>query len=310
MAAQHDMPVRFDGDVIVVTGAGGGLGRAYALELARRGARIVVNDLGGAPDGSGADQSAAEKVVDEIRAGGGDAVADGNSVADYATGEAIVATALDRFGRIDAVIANAGILRDRSFAKLETRDLNALIDVHLHGAISVLRPAFLAMRDAGRGGRLVATTSASGLFGNFGQSAYSAVKMALVGLTRTLAIEGRKSGIVVNAVAPVAGTRLTGEVADGMADPMSPARVAPLVAALAHRDCPASGEVFLATGGWFARAFIGLGDGWTSGAEPPTVETITANWEAIRAVSGWSEPTDANSIGALMEAKLPMGPMS
>ncbi|MGE0046164.1 MAG: SDR family NAD(P)-dependent oxidoreductase, partial [Hyphomonadaceae bacterium] len=200
----------FDGEVVLVTGAGQGVGRAYALELARRGARVVVNDLGVRPNGEGADAGPAETVAAEIKAAGGEAAANTDSVATREGGRAMVQQALDAFGRIDAVIHNAGILRDASFAKLDTAEMDKVLAVHLYGGVNVAQPAFNAMKDAGNGGRIVLTTSSSGLFGNFGQSSYAAAKMGLVGLVRVLAIEGGKYNIKVNAVAPTAGTRLTG----------------------------------------------------------------------------------------------------
>ncbi len=297
--------LRFDEEVVVVTGAGAGLGRAYALELARRGAKVVVNDLGAAPDGSGdADGRPAALVVAEIARTGGEAVASFDSVASEEGGWSIIHTALETWGRVDAVISNAGILRDKSFLKMEESDLEAVLDVHLRGAFFVLKPAFKAMRESGRGGRLVLTTSASGLFGNFGQSNYAAAKMGLVGLMRTLAIEGKKYGITANAISPVAGTRLTtGKDVTGD-HAMAPARVAPMAVALAHKSCPATGEIFLATGGWYARAFVGLSAGWVSEEGKPTAEGIAAHWDDIRDAGSWSEPRDAMHIAEYMTEKL------
>jgi len=203
--------IRFDGQAAIVTGAGGGLGRTYALELARRGAMVLVNDLGGARDGSGSSTRPADAVVEEITAAGGTAVANYDSVATVEGGQAIVQAALDAFGRVDILINNAGILRDKSFAKMTPDMWQAVLDVHLHGAFHVTQPAFQVMKERGYG-RIVFTTSAAGLFGNFGQANYSAPKMGLVGLMNTLKIEGAKYDIKVNTVAPLAATRLTRDV--------------------------------------------------------------------------------------------------
>ena len=204
--------IRFDGRVAIVTGAGAGLGRAYALELAKRGAKVVVNDLGGPRDGSGAGSaSAADKVVEEIRTAGGEAVASYDSVSTPDGGEAIVNKAIDTYGRLDILINNAGILRDKTLAKMEPDDWSVVLSVHLDGAYNVSRPAFLKMRENGYG-RIVLTSSASGLYGNFGQTNYSAAKLALVGFMNTLKIEGEKHDIKVNTIAPTARTRLTEDV--------------------------------------------------------------------------------------------------
>ena len=200
--------IRFDGRVAVITGAGGGLGRTYALELARRGAKVVVNDLGGKSDGTGKSTSMADQVVDEIRAAGGEAAPNYDSVATPEGGESIIRTAVDTFGKVDIVVNNAGILRDRSFVKLSPEELGLVIDVHLKGAFYVSKPAFRLMKDQ-RYGRLVFTSSAAGLLGNFGQSNYGAAKMGLVGLMHVLAVEGAKYDIRCNAIAPTARTRIT-----------------------------------------------------------------------------------------------------
>ena len=206
---QMAQPIRFDGRVAIVTGAGGGLGRVYALLLAARGAKVVVNDLGGSLVGSGSDRRAAERVVDEIRAAGGEAIPDAHSVVD---GAAIVATAMAAYGRVDVLVANAGILRDASFANMSDTDWETVLDVHLRGTHRCVRAAWSAMREA-RYGRIVVVTSSSGLYGNFGQANYAAAKMGIVGLCNTLAKEGAPRGIMVNAVAPIAASRMT-EVRD------------------------------------------------------------------------------------------------
>jgi NAD(P)-dependent dehydrogenase (short-subunit alcohol dehydrogenase family) len=200
--------IRFDGRVAIVTGAGGGLGRTYALELARRGARVVVNDKGGAADGTGSGSSMADAVVKEIREAGGSAVASYDSVSTPEGGSAIVKTAVDAFGRVDVVINNAGILRDKTFAKLEPENLEVVLDVHLKGAFFVSQPAFRLMKEQGYG-RFLFTASNAGIFGNFGQTNYGAAKMGLVGLSNVLALEGAKNGITSNVLAPMARTRLT-----------------------------------------------------------------------------------------------------
>lgn len=291
--------ISFDDRVAIVTGAGGGLGRAHALELAKRGALVVVNDLGGTVDGTGSSESAAQQVVDEIQAAGGVAVPSYDSVAVPEGGEAIVQTALDAFGRVDIVVNNAGILRDKSFHNMEPDLLNPVIDVHLKGAFYVTRPAWKVMREQGYG-RVVNTSSAAGLFGNFGQSNYGAAKMGLVGLTKVLAIEGAKYDIKVNAIAPMAGTRMTtglvgdtgalaGEAAVG--DRFAPDWVSPAVAYLAHEGCPVSGEVYSVGMGRVARVFVGVVPGWTAG-ESITAEDVRDHFEEIRSEDGYVVPTD------------------
>jgi len=240
--------IRFDGRVAVITGAGGGLGKSYALELAKRGASVVVNDLGGSTDGTGQSASMADATVKEIVESGGEAVANYDSVATPEGGRAIVQTALDRFGKVDIVINNAGILRDKSFLKLEPRDLEAVLDVHLEGAFFVTQPAFASMKENGYG-RIVMTSSGSGIFGNFGQSNYGAAKMGLVGLMNVLAVEGAKYDIKVNTIAPVARTRMTEQILGAVADLVDPAFVTPLVAYLCSDRCSLTHEIFDCGGG-------------------------------------------------------------
>lgn len=296
--------LRFDGEVVVITGAGGGLGRAYALELGRRGACVLVNDLGGAPDGAGASQTPAAKVVEEVKAAGGQAVASYDSVGTPEGGRAIVQLALDTWGRVDAVISNAGILRDKSFLKLEPADIEAVLNVHLLGAFYVCQPAFAAMKDSGRGGRFLLTASGAGLFGNFGQANYAAAKSALVGLARTMAIEGKKYGIAANVVAPVAGTRLvTGTERTGK-DPLAPENVAPMAVYLSHRSCPANGQVLNATGGWYARVLTGLTEGWVASEGENTVEGLHEHWSEVGDASAYSEPDNAMVTAQIMSKKL------
>jgi NAD(P)-dependent dehydrogenase (short-subunit alcohol dehydrogenase family) len=247
--------LRFDGRVAIITGAGGGLGRAHALELARRGAQVLVNDLGGALDGSGASVSAAQLVVDEITAFGGTAAPNHDSVATSGGGQAIVQAALDAFGRVDVLVNNAGILRDKAFHKMDDAMIDAVIDVHLKGAFFVSQPAFRLMRAQGYG-RIINTSSASGLFGNFGQANYGAAKAGLAGLTRVLALEGAGHGIKVNAIAPIASTRMTQDVLGDLVDKLSPESVSPLVAYLAHEECSVNGNVYSVAGGRIARIFV------------------------------------------------------
>src|SRR5438067_4651599 len=218
----------FDGKVAIITGSGGGLGRSHALELATRGALVVVNDLGGSVDGQGGSHTAAQQVVDEIKAAGGEAVPNYDSVATPEGGENIVKTAVDAFGKIDIVVNNAGILRDKSFAKMTWDDLDAVLDVHLKGAFYVSQPAFKIMKENNYG-RFVFTSSNSGLFGNFGQSNYGAAKMGLVGLSNVIAIEGAKANILSNVIAPVARTRMTEELMGEASKLLDPELVTPMV---------------------------------------------------------------------------------
>ncbi|MFH1977396.1 MAG: SDR family NAD(P)-dependent oxidoreductase [Pseudomonadota bacterium] len=297
-AAAEMEKVRYDGRVAIVTGAGAGLGRVYALELAKRGAKVVVNDLGGSRDGSGTgSSSAADKVVDEIKAAGGEAVANYDNVATPEGGERIVKTALDAFGRIDILINNAGILRDKSFIKMEPDNWKAVMDVHLSGAYNVTRPAFSAMKENGFG-RIVMTTSAAGLYGNFGQTNYSAAKMALVGLMNTLRLEGKKYDIKVNTVAPLAASRLTEDVMPPeLFEKSKPEFVSPMVLYLCSEKCRESGAIFNSGMGYYNRAAIMTGPGIKLGeaGNPPTPEQISENWDKINLMEGAKEIEDANS---------------
>ena len=252
--------MRFDGRVAVVTGAGGGLGRSHALEFARRGAKVLVNDLGGSVHGTGASASAAHQVVDEIVALGGEAAANADSVATPAGGEAIVQSALDAFGRIDILVNNAGILRDKAFHKMDAAMIDAVIDVHLKGALYVGQPAFRVMREQ-HYGRIISTTSASGLFGNFGQANYGAAKAGLAGLTRVLALEGAGHGIKVNAIAPIASTRMTEDLLGELCTRVAPEWVSPVVAYLASEECSVNGNVYSVAGGRIARIFVAESEG-------------------------------------------------
>lgn len=281
--------IGFDGRVAIITGAGGGLGRQHALELARRGARIVVNDLGGSVHGDGGDVGPAQSVVQEIVDLGGEAVADTNSVASPEGGRAIVQTAIDAFGTVDIVVNNAGILRDKSFHNLDQAMIEAVIQVHLLGAFYVTQPAFRVMREKGYG-RIVSTSSNSGLLGNFGQSNYGAAKMGLVGLTNVLAIEGRKFNIRANAIAPVAATRMTEGLFEDLIDKMDPALVSPLVAYLASEACEVTGEVYSAAGGVISRFFVGLTPGYYN--PRLTAEDIADHLADIRNEDGYIVPED------------------
>jgi len=242
----------FDGRVAIITGAGGGLGRSHALALAERGASIVVNDLGGALDGSGSSASAAQKVVDEINDLGGTAVPNHDSVATSEGGRAIVQAGVDAFGRVDIVINNAGILRDKAFHKMDPAMIDAVIDVHLKGAFFVTQPAFVLMREQGFG-RIINTTSASGMFGNFGQANYGAAKAGLVGLTRVLSLEGASHNVKANAIAPIALTRMTEGIFGELAASFSPSSVSQLVVYLASEGCAVSGNVYSVAGERIAR---------------------------------------------------------
>ena len=277
----------FDGKVVIITGAGGGLGRQHALLMASRGALVVINDLGGAIDGSGSDKGAAEKVVDEIRAAGGEAVADTNSVATPEGGKAIVQTALDAFGKVDVVINNAGILRDKAFHNMEPDLMNPVFDVHLKGAFHVTQPAWVVMREQGYG-RIISTSSAAGIFGNFGQANYGAAKMGLVGFTRVLAVEGAKYNIKANAIAPLALTRMTETLMGALGDKLDPALVSPLVAFLAHEDCPVSGEVFSVGGGRVAQVIIAETQGYHKASL--SMEDVRDNWDTITDTTGFAVP--------------------
>jgi len=269
----------YDGKVAVITGAGGGLGRQHALLLASRGALIVVNDLGGSVDGTGSSTSAAQKVVDEIKAAGGEAVANYDSVSTPAGGESIIKTAIDTFGRVDIVINNAGILRDKSFHNMTPDLVDAVIDVHLKGAFNVTRPAWVHMREQGYG-RIVSTSSAAGIFGNFGQANYGAAKMGLVGLTRVLAQEGAKYNIKANAIAPLALTRMTEALLGNLGQSLQPEYISPIVAWLSHEDCDVSGEVYSVGGGRVARVFIGEAEGYFN--KNLSLEDVRDNWDKIR----------------------------
>ncbi|WP_395945802.1 SDR family NAD(P)-dependent oxidoreductase [Brevundimonas sp.] len=273
------MTIRFDGQVAIVTGAGGGLGREHALALAARGARVVVNDLGGARDGSGGSATAAEAVVAEIEAAGGEAMANAASVTDYAAVQAMVAAAMEKWGRVDLLVNNAGVLRDKTFSKMELDDFRFVVDVHLMGAVNCTKAVWEIMR-AQNYGRIVMTTSSSGLYGNFGQSNYGAAKMALVGLMQTLSIEGAKNDIRVNCLAPTAHTRMTEDLGAALPlEALGPELVTPGLLYLLSREAP-SRCILAAGAGGFERAYVTLTEGvHISGADAP--EQVAARFDAI-----------------------------
>lgn len=290
------MSYSFTDKVAVVTGAGGGLGRCHALELARRGARVVVNDLGGSVDGTGGSSDAALAVVEEIKALGARAIANGGSVSDRAGAQSIVDDALNEWGRVDIVINNAGILRDKSFHKMELDDFGMVIDVHLMGSVNVTRAAWPVMREQNYG-RVVVTTSPSGLYGNFGQTNYGAAKLGLVGFMNSLKIEGAKNNIHTNAIAPVAATRMTEGLISGQAlAALAPELITPGVIYLCSEDAP-NGVVLQAQGGQYSVACIVENQGVDLGVEA-TAEDIGESWGAI------SDLTDAKPRGMLQLSEM------
>ena len=282
----------FDGRVAIVTGAGNGLGREHALLLASRGARVVVNDLGGSTEGTGASSTPAEATVAAITAAGGEAVVDTNSVATPEGGEAIVQTALDAFGQVDIVINNAGILRDKAFHNQDDDTVQAVLDVHLSGAFNVTRPAWRLMREQNYG-RVVNTASNAGILGNFGQANYAAAKMGLVGFTRVLSIEGERKGIKANIIAPIARTRMTEELLGDVADLIEPKLVSPVVAWLAHEDCPVNGHIYSVGGGRVARFFVGATKGYVNTSLTP--EDVRDHQAEIE------DPTDYMLLGSAFD---------
>lgn len=266
--------------VVIVTGAGGGLGREYALLLAAAGAKVVVNDLGGARDGSGSGQSMADGVVAEILGTGGQAVANYDSVATEDGAAAVVQSALDAFGAVHGVVNNAGILRDRAFHKMTSDDWESVLRVHLFGGYYVTKAAWPHLREQGHG-RIVVAASTTGLYGNFGQANYGAAKNGLVGLINTLAIEGRKHNISANALAPMAATRMTEDIAPAeLLARLAPAHVAPVVGHLLSDECSESGSVFVVGGGQVQRVQLFQSKGVTFG-EVPTIAEVAERWSEI-----------------------------
>jgi NAD(P)-dependent dehydrogenase (short-subunit alcohol dehydrogenase family) len=270
--------------VIVVTGAGGGLGREYALTLAKEGASVIVNDLGGARDGTGAGHNMADEVVKEIKDGGGRAAASYDSVAEPEGAESIIKTALEEFGAIHGVVSNAGILRDGTFHKMTFENWDSVLKVHLYGGYNVIRAAWPHFREQNYG-RVVVATSTSGLFGNFGQTNYGAAKLGLVGLINSLALEGAKDNIHANAVAPIAATRMTEDILPKeVLEKLTPEYVAPVVAYLATEENPNNASVFVVGGGKVQRVALFQNDGITFD-KPPTVDDVAAHWGVISDLS-------------------------
>ena len=301
------MAIEFKGRVAIVTGAGGGLGREHALALAARGARVLVNDLGGTRDGSGGSSSAAQAVVDEIRAAGGEALANGASVTDPVAVQAMVQQAVDAWGRVDILVNNAGILRDKSFAKMELADFQLVVDVHLMGAVYCTK-AVWALMNAQQYGRIVMTTSSSGLYGNFGQSNYGAAKMALVGLMQTLSLEGAKNNIRVNCLAPTAATRMTeGLMPQEVLDALKPEAVVPAMLVLAHESAPTR-TILCAGAGTFEAAHVTLTSGIHLGLGSEVPEQLAERLAEVTSRTGETVPTSGaaqgtNEVGHAMAAR-------
>ncbi|MGQ0696722.1 MAG: SDR family NAD(P)-dependent oxidoreductase [Panacagrimonas sp.] len=291
--------MRYEGKVAVVTGAGQGLGRSHALFLASRGAKVVVNDLGGTTDGSGASQSPAQQVCDEIRAKGGQAIPNYDSVSSEAGARAIIGSGVDAFGRVDILVNNAGILRDKALKNAGEAEIRPVIDVHLYGTIWCTLAAWNGMLERGYG-RVVNTTSAAGLFGNFGQTNYGAAKMGIVGFSHVAAIEGAKANVKVNVIAPAARTRMTEQLLGPMADKLNPEQVTPVVGYLAHEGCEVSGEIYSCGGGRVGRVFVGVVPGYYK--PQLSAEDVRDNLAAIRDTSKFVLPKNAmEEIGLLMK---------
>ena len=272
--------IRFDGKVAIVTGAGGGLGRQHALELARRGAKVVVNDLGGSVDGSGGSSAAADAVVAEIKAAGGEAISNGSSVTDDAGVALMIKQAMDTWGRIDILIANAGILRDKSFSKMEMADFELVVNVHLMGTVKPVKAVWEIMREQNYG-RIVVTTSSSGMYGNFGQSNYGAAKLGIIGFMNTIKLEGQKNNIHINAISPVAATRMTENLMPpAVLEKLKPEYVTPGVVYLASEEAP-TGAILTAGAGAFALSRIYETEGVYLGEGGLSVEEVRDNWSKI-----------------------------
>ena len=296
--------IRFDNRVAIVTGAGGGLGRCHALELARRGAKVVINDLGGALDGSGGNSEAAEAVVAEIKAMGGEAIANGSSVNDEAGVQKMIDDTMAAFGRIDILICNAGILRDKSFSKMTNADIDLVLDVHLRGTFKPIKAVWDIMKEQGYG-RVVVTTSSTGLYGNFGQANYGGGKLGVVGIMNTLKIEGAKYDIRVNALCPVAGTRMTeGLMPEEMFNQLKPEYVSPGVMNLVKEDAP-TGMILSAGAGAFSMTQIVETRGaFVAQGEALTAEAVAAKWDEITDTSEQTAFKAGNEHGANMFARI------
>ena len=290
--------VRFDDRVVVITGAGNGLGRTYALEMGKRGAKVVVNDLGGSAFGDGADKGAADLVVDEIKAGGGQAVANYDSVTD---GDKIVQTAMDSFGKIDVVINNAGILRDKTFHKMEEQDWDLVYDVHVRGAFKVTHAAWPYMRDQNYG-RLIFTASAAGIYGNFGQTNYAMAKLGQYGMSQTLALEGRAKNIMVNTIAPIAGSRLTETVMpQELVDALKPEFIMPLVVKLCDENSQETGGLYEVGAGFIGKVRWERSKGHSfSVSKGFNAEDVNEAWDEI------VDFTDADHPSNIAEANKPL----
>ncbi len=283
------MSIRYDGKVAIVTGSGQGLGRSHAIELAKRGAKVVINDLGGGVDGSGGSSDAAKAVVAEIEALGGEAIANGANVAKYDEVEAMVKQAMEKWGRVDILVNNAGILRDKSFTKGSLDDFKLVLDVHLMGSVNCTKACWDIMRDQAYG-RIVVTTSSSGLYGNFGQTNYGSAKMGVIGMMNTLAQEGAKYDIRINALAPTAGTRMTeGLIPEEAFALLTPETVTPAVLYMASDDAP-NKTIICAGAGAYSVAKIIETDGVWLTSEDQTPEGIAANWDAITSSEGQTQP--------------------
>ena len=299
--------IRFDDKVAVVTGAGGGLGKAYALLLASRGAKVVVNDLGGTFDGSGSDTTPAQQVVDEIKAAGGDALASYDSVAEWESAQKIIKTAVDNYGQIDILVNNAGILRDKSLLKMELEDYRKIISVHLDGTFFCTKAAFAQMK-AQTYGRIVSTASAAGLYGNFGQVNYGAAKMGIAGMMNCVAQEGNRYNIKANTIVPTAGTRLTFTVMpEDVIGKVKPEYVAPIVAWLCSENCTETARMFSAGGGYFSRAAIVEGPGVVFDSNKEiTVEMVVEKLDQIMNLEGGREYASAMEQAGTVLSKMSM----
>ena len=296
-------PVDVSGRVVIVTGAGNGLGRAHALALGAAGARVVVNDPGGDTSGNGASASAADAVAEEIRIAGGEAISDHVSVGDAEAGAHLVELAVGTWGQLDGVVNNAGILRDRTVAKMSVEELESVLRVHLLGSCYVAQAAFRHMKEQGYG-RLVHTTSGGGVFGAFGQLNYAAAKAGIVGMSRSLALEGTRYGITSNCVAPLARTRLSGDVFGPLTDRLVPEAVSPAVVYLLSPQSQLNGEVISAGGGRFARMFTAYTPGWTAphGGSPVTADDVAVHLDEILDTTSFTIPNSgADEVMAIMQ---------